>query len=73
MARDRRINTWYSNSKSREIAGSEIEDVCLYNFGIPLKTDGANSCSQTGMNSGPGSFWTTVGASARRRSNRPRS
>lgn len=42
MASDPLINAWYEDSKDRYLNGSEIGDVCIYDYGVPLHADGAN-------------------------------
>jgi hypothetical protein len=42
MASDPLINAWYEDSSDPALNGSEIADVCIYDFGIPFRPDGAN-------------------------------
>jgi hypothetical protein len=42
MASDPLISSWYSDSDNPNLKGAEIADVCVYDFGIPFKADGAN-------------------------------
>jgi hypothetical protein len=42
MASDPLIDAWYSDSPDKYVKGSEIADVCIYDFGIPLHANGAN-------------------------------
>jgi hypothetical protein len=42
MASDPLISAWYQSSKNPLLNGLEIADICIYDFGIPLRADGAN-------------------------------
>jgi Phosphate-induced protein 1 conserved region len=42
MSTDPLIDAWYANSNDKYVKGLEVADVCIYDFGIPLKADGAN-------------------------------